>query len=67
MGDVINLRLARKVKRREEKEAKAAENRVRFGLTKAERGSAEADRSRVARHLDGHLLDGAPEETERAP
>jgi hypothetical protein len=51
---VINLNKARKARQRAEAQAKAEENRVRFGRTKAEKlkSSAEADRS--ARDLDGH-------------
>lgn len=35
MGDVINLRQARKVRKRKESEAAAAANRIRFGENKA--------------------------------
>ncbi len=36
MAEIVNLRRARKKKTRAEKEARAADNRVRFGRTKAE-------------------------------
>ena len=37
MAEIVNLRRARKGKARAEKDARAADNRVRFGRTKAER------------------------------
>jgi len=37
MAEIVNLRRARKGKARVEKDARAADNRVRFGRTKAER------------------------------
>jgi hypothetical protein len=63
MGEVVNLRQARKAKARDEKEAKAAENRVAFGRPKKAKTLAEARRTlETARH-EGHRLDGrdAPE------
>ena len=42
MAEPINLNKARKARERVEAEAKAAENRVRFGRTKAERDLAAA-------------------------
>jgi len=57
MADVVNLRQARKAKARSEREAKAAQNRAKFGRPKAERDAAEAlDRLADAR-LEGHRLD----------
>ena len=53
MGDVVNLRRARKAKRRAGKEAAAAENRIRFGRTRAERDKAAAETEISARRLDG--------------
>ena len=53
MGDVINLRQARKVRKRNESEAMAAANRVRFGESKAEKGKRAAEAERAARLLDG--------------
>lgn len=37
MGEIVNLRRHRKLKDREAREAKAAENRARFGRTGAEK------------------------------
>ena len=56
MGEVVNLRLARKAKARSEKEAQAAENRLRHGQTKQERSARKAHDLREAKHLDGHRL-----------
>ena len=64
MGDVINLRLHRKRKERTGREAKAAENRARFGTSKADR---ELDRLRTdleARRLEGHRLADSDEQGE---
>ena len=55
MGDLVNLRRARKAKRRAENEAVAAENRARFGRTRAERDKADAEAEITARRLDGLL------------
>lgn len=54
MGDVINLRRARKAKARAGAEEKAATNRVAFGRTKAEKTSAITEREAAKRKLDGH-------------
>jgi hypothetical protein len=54
MAEIINLRRARKGKLRTEAETKAAENRVRFGRTKAERMKEEAEAERAITTLDGH-------------
>lgn len=63
-GEVVNLRRARKQRGRQEAEAAAAENRLRFGRSRAERELADHQEARAARHLDGHLLRGAGEREE---
>jgi len=62
VSTVVNLRSVRKRKRRDAKEKEAAENRVRFGRSKAERESSAADLSRARRDLDGNRRNpiGAP-------
>jgi hypothetical protein len=50
----INLNKARKAKARAEAEAKAAENRIKFGLTKAEKQAKALQAAKAARALDGH-------------
>lgn len=56
-AEVVNLRQARKARRREEDERHAAANRARFGRTKAEREAGAAEASRAARALDGARID----------
>ncbi|MET0746173.1 MAG: DUF4169 family protein [Microvirga sp.] len=57
MSEVVNLRQARKRKARADREAKAAENRVAFGRTKAERRLTEAGNDLERRRLDLHRRD----------
>ncbi len=61
MAEVINLRQARKRKARDDKEAKAAENRIAFGRTKHERDLAEARKELERRRIEGHKRDHDPE------
>ncbi len=53
MAEIVNLRMARKVRDRAVAEQKAAENRARFGRTKAEKATQRAKAEREARTLDG--------------
>lgn len=57
MTQIVNLRTVRKKKARAEKESAALENRIRFGLNKAGRQRAEAEKSLASQKLDGHRLD----------
>jgi hypothetical protein len=54
MSEIVNLKRHRKRLARAEEEQKAAENRRRFGRTKAERERGEAEDARAERHIDGH-------------
>ena len=56
MGDVVNLRRARKARDRAAASEQAAENRIRFGRTKAERERIAAQEALEASRLDGHRL-----------
>ena len=56
MGEVVNLRRARKTRARQEAEREAEQNRVAFGRTKAERQATTAERERATRTLEGHRL-----------
>jgi hypothetical protein len=56
MGDVINLRLHRKRKVRTTRDAKASENRAKFGRTKAEKERELALADLEAKRLDEHQL-----------
>lgn len=58
MGDVINLRSARKAKARAAATAQAAANRAKFGRTKAERQAETLEKRRVERLLDDAKRDG---------
>ncbi len=52
MAQPINLNKARKARAAVEKKTQAAENRVRFGRTKAERQLAEVQEAKARRDLD---------------
>lgn len=53
MADIINLRQARKAATRAKAEAAAAENRRRFGRTKAEKAAEAGEAKRAAALLEG--------------
>jgi len=57
MGDLVNLRQARKRRLRAREETAAAENRAVFGMTKAERRKVEAEREKAERALDSVRLE----------
>ena len=58
MGDIVNLRRARKRQDRRRDDAKAAENRIVYGMTKAERRLIEAEREKADRDLNAHRIIG---------
>lgn len=53
---VINLRHHRKQKQRQQKEQIAAENRHKFGLTKAEKHRQQTEQKKADNHLSAHHL-----------
>lgn len=57
MGEVVNLRLARKRKARAEHDVRAAANRALHGRTKAEKAQEKAAGQRGEALLDGHRLE----------
>jgi hypothetical protein len=57
MAEIINLRQARKQKARAEKEARANENRIAFGRTKAEKNLSQAEQDLAKSRLDSHKRD----------
>jgi hypothetical protein len=57
MGEVINLRQARKTKARADAETNAANNRAKFGRPKSEKRRTKAEQEAAARKLDGSKLD----------
>ncbi|MBV8662415.1 MAG: DUF4169 family protein [Hyphomicrobiales bacterium] len=58
MGEIVNLRRARKGKERQRKEAEAAANRVAFGVTKAAKEQTRAQTDLAERRLEAHRLVG---------
>ena len=56
MTTPINLNKFRKAKVRADKETRAEANRVKFGLTKAEKQKLKTERDKAARKIDGHKL-----------
>jgi Domain of unknown function (DUF4169) len=57
MGDVVNLRRARKTLERLAKEQSATENRFAFGRTKAEKQAAARQAERESKRLDGAQIE----------
>lgn len=57
MGDVINLRQARKARDRSESESKADANRAKHGRTKAEKRLADIARQKLDAIIDGARRD----------
>ena len=62
MAEIVNLRKARKAKARAEKDAQAAENRIKFGRSKVERDLGAASRRLAERKLEAHRRDGDKDE-----
>ena len=62
MADIINLNKVRKAKARATAEKQAAENRIRFGRSKAEKAADRRAEAEAASKLDGHRLDPPPRE-----
>ena len=56
MAEIINLRIARKARKRSDAEKQADANRAKFGRTKAERTVQRLDDVRNDRALDGAKL-----------
>lgn len=54
MGEVVNLRQARKARDKRQRGEKAQENRVAFGRTKAERELTSSQKRLDAARLDAH-------------
>ena len=57
MAEIINLRMARKAKRRTDKEQAAAANRAQSGQSKATRLARKQEVDRAGRMLDGAKRD----------
>ncbi len=61
MGEVVNLRRARKDRARREKDAQAQENRTAFGRSKSERTLTSANARLETRRLDAHKREAGEE------
>jgi len=61
MGDIVNLRRARKRAQRKAAEQDAAANRLRHGRSKAERDLEAARTSKERGDLDRHRIDAGDE------
>ena len=57
MAEIVNLRMARKAKRRAEETRTAAANRALHGRTAVDRARTEADARRLSDTLDGARRD----------
>jgi hypothetical protein len=64
MGSIINLNRYRKQKQAAERERRANEKRVRFGIPKSERSKSAAERTLEVRRLDGLRRDDRASERE---
>ena len=64
MGSIINLNRYRKQKQAAERERRANEKRVRFGIPKSERSKSAAERTLEVRRLDGLRHDDRASERE---
>jgi hypothetical protein len=59
MGDLINLRQARKGKARQTRDSQAAQNRVIFGTSKEAKAINQKRQAIADRHLDGQFIEKA--------
>lgn len=57
MAEIINLRQARKAQKHKASEVTAAENRAKFGQTKAQRLAQIAETARADRLIEGARLE----------
>jgi hypothetical protein len=57
MGEIVNLRTARKQAQRRKAADRAAENRAAHGASKRERAETAAETDKRNRTLDGHRIE----------
>ena len=57
MAEIVNLRMARKARKREADKAVAEQNRALSGRTKAQKLRERTEQDRAARELDAHWRD----------
>ena len=58
MAEIVNLRLARKARKRAERQNEASTNRAKFGQSKEAKEIARLNAERAARTLDGAKREG---------
>lgn len=56
MGEVLNLRRARKQKQRDDKVVLASQNRIKFGRSSCDKALQTALNTKATIALDGHML-----------
>jgi hypothetical protein len=56
VGEVVNLRIARKRAARGQSDARAAEKRLQNGRSKAQRSLAKTQKAKAQRDLDQHRI-----------
>jgi hypothetical protein len=61
MGQIVNLRIARKRSARRKDDERAAANRAQHGRSKAERLLVDAQRDKADRELDQHRIQDGEE------
>jgi hypothetical protein len=61
MAEMVNLRRARKAKRRREEDKTAAANRLQFGTAKRLRDVSRAEHEKSVRKIEGHKLEADEE------
>ncbi|WDR05844.1 DUF4169 family protein [Devosia rhodophyticola] len=57
MAEIVNLRTARKRKAKAAESDQAAQNRQKFGRTKAEKSLSKSEADQATKKLDGHKRD----------
>ena len=57
MGDILNLRRARKATARDEAGKDAAKNRLKYGTSKASRTASAAEKARADQSIDSHKIE----------
>jgi hypothetical protein len=62
-AEIVNLRQARKRKARSDREARAADNRMKFGRTKTEKQASTHERTVLEKTVDGHRLSTSNDKT----
>ena len=60
MGEIVNLRQVKKQRAKADAAAQAAENRAKFGRTKAEKRREAMETERATQLLDGAKREGDP-------